>query len=71
MANDLNPELALYAANGTLITNDSDSADGKNALLTYLVVNSGDYQVSVSSAANRGTYLLTVAGARGPELRRR
>ena len=59
--------MALHAADGTPLAADSDAVDGKNTLLTYRVVESGEYRVSVSAQANRGAYLLRVTGARGSE----
>ncbi len=62
--NRLDPALALYAPDGTLVAEDDNSApDGRNAIVTHTAAIPGIYTVAVSTdATSGGEYVLDVAG---------
>ncbi|MCA9170490.1 MAG: pre-peptidase C-terminal domain-containing protein, partial [Planctomycetales bacterium] len=66
----LDPQLQVFAADGTLLAADQNSADDeRNAILTFTAPSEGDYFVQVTSAQGIGTYALnmsTDAGYRAP-----
>ncbi len=72
-ANTLDPMIRVYAAAGTLVASDDNSAlDGRNAQLSYLVPagGAGSYYIQVipseaTAALTSGEYVLSVHGATG------
>ncbi|HVT88475.1 MAG TPA: M36 family metallopeptidase [Tepidisphaeraceae bacterium] len=71
--NTLNPKIELYDPNGIKVaTDDNSSPDGRNAMLAYTALLTGNYSVSVipSSAAqqNIGEYILQVNVTSLPDL---
>ena len=65
--NTLDPAIALYDPNGTLVASDDNGGPyGQNALVNYTAAVSGQYVVEVSGAGGTsGDYVLNVAGATG------
>jgi subtilisin family serine protease len=64
--NLLDPQVELFAPDGTLVTfNDNSAADGRNVLIQHLADNTGLYRVRVTAASGSGEYVLRVTGATG------
>lgn len=62
--NALDPELTLYAPDGTVVATDQDSLDGRNASIVYTADQTGEYRVEIASQnIESGEYFLGVAGA--------
>jgi subtilisin family serine protease len=62
--NDLNPELQVIHPNGsTIVGNDLDSLDGKNARVSFSAPVAGLYKIRVRATSGAGEYLLQVAPA--------
>ena len=60
-ANTLAPALELYDPNGVLVaSNDNGAPDGRNAMLSFPAIQSGQYSVRVAAAAGHGEYSLQV-----------
>jgi len=68
--NELDPMLRLYDPSGTSLVSDDNSADGRNALLSYDVPTSGVYYIEVIPSdvgdPTRGEYVLAVDLVKGP-----
>ena len=61
-ANTLDPAIELYDPNGLLVaSNDNGAPDGRNALLSFSAIQSGQYAIRVTAAAGQGEYSLQVA----------
>jgi subtilisin family serine protease len=56
--NNLDPALAILDSTGAILASDLDSADGKNADLTYTATADGTYTVEVSVEDGVGEYVL-------------
>jgi subtilisin family serine protease len=64
--NLLDPQVELFAPDGTLVDFDDNSADdGRNVLIRHAADQTGLYRVRVTAAAGTGEYLLGVTGATG------
>ena len=61
LVNDLDAQLIVYDSLGTPIAFDSDSADGRNALISFVAARSGTYYVQAVAEAGSGEYLLDIA----------
>ena len=64
VVNDLDPILELYDPFGNLVdSNDNSAGDGRNAVISYTPLQTGDYRVVVAAASGSvGTYELTILG---------
>ena len=56
--NTLNPEINVYAPDGSLVASDLDSLDGKNARLTMVAAETGVFTVEVNATSGIGDYAL-------------
>ncbi|MBD3785732.1 MAG: pre-peptidase C-terminal domain-containing protein [Sphingomonadales bacterium] len=64
--NLLDPALALYGPDGTLLASNLNGAeDGRNATLSYTVTEAGTYLIEVVAEAGQGLYRVEVEGASG------
>ena len=67
-ANDLDPTINLYDANGNLVATATGNApDGINSIIDWTALTSGDYVVSIdgSSKTNLGEYTISITGDTG------
>ena len=68
IVNALNPDLELYAPDGTFLTSDADSGSTfQNALISHTATQTGNYGVRVLAGGSNGTYVLKVSGATGAD----
>ncbi|MCA9257780.1 MAG: PPC domain-containing protein [Planctomycetales bacterium] len=67
IANDLDPQIEIYASDGTLLdADDNSAADGRNARLTFTASTTDVYYAKVVSAdASSGAYYLSIVDATG------
>ncbi|NLX56992.1 MAG: S8 family serine peptidase [Planctomycetaceae bacterium] len=64
--NDVDPVITLYDPSGTEAATDDNSADGRNALLTYTATATGAHTVKVAAATYvPGEYVLVMSGHTG------
>jgi subtilisin family serine protease len=62
--NLLDPQVELFAPDGTLVAfDDNGAADGRNVLIQHLADHTGVYRVRLTAASGSGEYLLRVTGA--------
>lgn len=57
--NTLDPAIVLIDPTGVVVAWDTDSSDGRNAMLSFTTVLAGDYLIQVGGQSGRGEYLLT------------
>ncbi len=69
VVNLIDPNLELYAPDGTPVASDDNSAsDGVNASLSHVAMQSGEYRLRVGGTSDsQGTYYLNIAGTSVPE----
>ncbi len=69
VVNFMDPNLELYAPDGTPVAADDNSVgDGLNASLTYVATQAGEYRLRVGGTNDsQGTYYLSVDGSTAPE----
>ncbi|HBE71285.1 MAG TPA: hypothetical protein DDW52_24320, partial [Planctomycetaceae bacterium] len=66
--NALDPEIKLYAPDGSLVASDQDSLDGINASIAHTADQSGEYRIEIGSQnIESGEYFLNVEGATAPD----
>jgi len=64
--NNLDPVVRVYDADGNVVAQDDNSADGRNAMLAFLAESAGTYWIEVSSSGGIGEYTLSLTTIDGP-----
>ncbi len=64
--NNFDPTITLYAPDGSELASDDDSLDGRNATLSHIAEQTGNYRVAITAQVpERGEYFIDIQGATG------